>query len=121
MLTLRATFCAKLFNILADLLAWIARDRGATNCLHYLYDFLFMGPPESTSNLAIMVQTCEELGVPLAMGKLEGPSTALTFLGIEIDTSRMEIRLPKEKLDRIRQDLNYWTGRKKATKRQIYP
>jgi len=81
-----------------------------------------MGLPKSTScqdNLAIMVPTCEELGVPLAMEKLEGPSTAITFLGIEIDTSRMEIRLPKEKLDRIRQDLNYWMGRKKATKRQI--
>jgi len=43
------------------------------------------------------VHTCEELGVPLTMEKLEGPLTALTFLGIEIDTCRMEIKLPKEK------------------------
>jgi len=48
--------------------------------------------------------------------KLEAPSTALTFLGIEIHTSRMEIRLPKEKLDHMHEDLNYWSGRKKATK-----
>ena len=27
------------------------------------------------------------------MEKLEGPSTTLTFLGMEIDTSKMEIRL----------------------------
>jgi len=81
-----------------------------------------LGPPESLSyqdKLTILVHSCEELGIPLAMKKLESPSTALTFLGIEIDTSRMEIRLPKEKFNHICEDLNYWRGRKKATKRQI--
>ena len=52
------------------------------------------------------------------MEKLEGPSTTLPFLGVEIDTSKMEIRLPGEKLHRIRQELSTWMG-KKATKRHI--
>ena len=112
----------KLFNILADLLEWIASQRGVSVCLHYLDDFLTMGPPASPtcqSNLDILTTTCEELGIPLAMEKLEGPSTTLTFLGVEIDTAKMEIRLPDDKLQRIRQELITWMGKKKATKRHI--
>ena len=106
----------KLFNILADLLTWIAKDQGDSNCLHYLGDFLLMGSPESIScqdNLAILVRTCEELGVPLAMEKPEGPSTALTFLGIETDTSRMDIRLQRRNLIAYVKTLTIgWGGKK---------
>ena len=97
-------------------------QKGVSVCLHYLDDFLTMGPPESPtcqSNLDILTTTCEELGVPLAMEKLEGPSTTLTFLGVEIDTAKMEIRLPDDKLQRIRQELVTWMGKKKATKCHI--
>ena len=38
----------KLFNILADLLAWIAQDAGVSYLIHYLDDYLTMGPPAST-------------------------------------------------------------------------
>ena len=37
----------KLFNILADLLEWVAKDQGVTNLLHYLDDFFMLGPPDS--------------------------------------------------------------------------
>ena len=50
---------------------------------------------------------------------LEGPSTSITFLAIVIDTSKSEIRLPDEKLHRIRQEIANWLGRNKATKREI--
>ena len=42
---------------------------------------------------------CETLGVPVAPGKTEGPSTKLVFLGIEIDTRSMVLRLPPPKLE----------------------
>ena len=112
----------KLFNILADLLSWIARQRGVSLSMHYLDDFLTMGPPGVTTcqeNLEIFIRTCKELGVPLATEKLEGPTTSLTFLGVILDTSTWEIRLPPEKLDRIRLEVSNWLGKKRATKRQI--
>ena len=36
--------------------------------------------------------------MPLDESKEEGPSEVLTFLGTEIDTAKMEVRLPQEKL-----------------------
>ena len=35
----------KLFNIMADLLSWIAQQKGISQILHYLDDFLLIGPP----------------------------------------------------------------------------
>ena len=79
----------KLFNILADLLSWITTQRGVTFSMHYLDDFLLLGPPDSSicqHNLDIFTQVCDELGIPLATEKVEGPSTSLNFLGILLDT-----------------------------------
>ena len=102
--SLRST--PKLFNILTDLLAWVAQNAGVSYLIHYLDDYLTMGPPASTvcqSNVNTFVSLCAELGVPLATDNLEGPSTSLSFLGIILDTKRMEIRLPSDKLARIQE------------------
>ena len=112
----------KLFNILTDLLAWITKQQGVSFSMHYLDDFLLVGPPDSSicqHNLDIFTQVCKELGIPLATEKVEDPSTSLTFLGILIDTHLMEIRLPDDKLQRIHQELSRWLHRKVATKREI--
>ena len=45
------------------------------------------------------------LGVPLEESKLEGPSTCLTFLGIEVDTVALQLCLPREKLSKLKYQL----------------
>ena len=42
------------------------------------------------------------MGVPVSAHKLEGPANTLTFLGILLDTLKLEIRLPDDKLSRLR-------------------
>jgi len=112
----------KLFNILADLVSWIAVQHGISCILHYLDDFLLVGPPQSLicqQNLETFLGLCFDLGIPLASEKIEGPSTSLTFLGIIIDTNRMEIRLPDDKIARLYTTLEKWLSKKSATKRKI--
>jgi len=112
----------KLFNILADLLSWILEQQGVSPIMHYLDDFLTLAPPDSLTcqrNLDIIRSVCLHLGVPLAVEKVECPSTSLTFLGIVLDTVRMEARLPIDKLRRIRHQVRTWLSKRKATKRQI--
>ena len=43
----------KIFNAVADALAWILGQAGKGVPLHYLDDYLFLGPPES--------KECEEV------------------------------------------------------------
>ena len=44
---------------------------------------------------------------------------SLTFLGIEIDTLAMELRLPKDKLDRINREIASWKEKRSCTKREL--
>ena len=112
----------RLFNILADLLSWATQKAGVSYLIHYLDDYLTVGPPLSQvcqHNVDIFTSLCTDLGIPLATDNLEGPATSLRFLGIILDTNRMEIRLPAEKLSRTREMLKAWLSRKKATKREV--
>ena len=112
----------KLFNVMADLLSWILHDQGVSYILHYLDDYLTIGPPNSPEchhNLLVITQTCRTLGVPLSIEKVAGPAATLEFLGILLDTTRMEARLPDDKLLRIHKAVTEWLGKRNATKREI--
>ena len=57
----------KLFDILADILSWIAQKRRISYVIHYLDDFLTMGPPSfpiCQQNQNTFIGWCSELGVP---------------------------------------------------------
>ena len=91
------------------------RHRGAGEIDHYPDDFIIVGPPQSrgcASSLMVLEETCQQLGVPIATEKCQGPSTCLEFLGIEMDTLAMELRLPQDKLNRLRTLLQGWRPRK---------
>ena len=82
-----------IFSALADALVWIMKQRGVTFVVHYIDDFITLGRPGSEEpdharNL---------LGYGHAGGAWE-VRTMLTFLGIEIDSEAMELRLPQKKL-----------------------
>jgi hypothetical protein len=47
------------------------------------------------------------------------PTTSITFLGIEIDSSTMELRLPADKLSLLRLELDDFKVRKRASKKQL--
>ena len=111
-----------IFTAVADGLAWAISCQGVGNFIHYLDDFLFCGPPashECARALEVVIPLCSELGMPVAPNKVVGPATALTFLGIEIDSVREEIRLPMVKIRQLQEALDSWKGRKSATKHQL--
>ena len=112
----------KIFSALADSLAWILHSRGVTRKLHYLDDFLLVGPPDSAACAQALQRTlevCQDLGVPVASHKTESSSCQLTFLGIQIDTVAMELSLPPDKLSRTTETVLEWTSKRVATKKQL--
>ena len=93
----------KIFSALADALEWVVRQARVKTLLHYLDDFLIIGKQVSTQcaeDLQRLLTVFAQLNVPVAMEKLEGPATILTFLGIERDTTQTVLRLPQDKLRR---------------------
>ena len=61
------------------------------------------------------VPISQELGIPIADEKWVGPVTVLTFLGFEIDTEEMVIRIPQEKLEALKADLIFYSKQKRIT------
>ncbi len=111
-----------IFTAVADALQWIMLNRNVTNVAHYLDDFITIGPPDSLeckSNLDSIVATCQYTGTPLEIEKSEGPTPIITFLGLEIDSIKMEIRLPAAKLERLQAMLKDWKGKKAGRKRDL--
>ena len=63
-------------------------------------------------------EVCQDLGIPLALEKLEGLLQCITFLGITLDMQYMEAQLPSDKLPHIRNQLSAWLTCKKSSKRE---
>ena len=111
-----------IFNSFADLVCWILINVvSILLVLHYLDDFFlchssFHGCNRDLSNL---ISLFKQLSIPLAEEKVEGPSTTITFLGIEIDSIANTIRLPAEKFSDLMDKINFWHSRSKCTKREL--
>ncbi len=111
-----------LFTAVGDAIEWIATQRGAEWLRHYIDDFVAVGKRDTDQCERAMVvfkETCQRLGMPLDESKEEGPSEVLTFLGMEIDSVKMEVRLPQEKLTEMRALLARWRGMKSCKRRDL--
>ena len=102
-----------IFDKVATTIEWIIRVHFKIPALvHYLDDFLNVSPPclsVASKQRDIIQSAFDLLQVPLALEKLEGPTTSLTFLGITLDTIRMEASLPTDKLSELRSLLEEYT------------
>ena len=111
-----------IFNTFAMALAWIVLNVGRLAVLiHYLDDYFLASPSEAgcRGDMDVFLGICRSLGVPIAEDKTEGPSTSLVFLGIEIDSAAMTVRLPADKLAKARTLITEWSARRKCTKREL--
>ncbi|XP_061170276.1 uncharacterized protein LOC133179566 [Saccostrea echinata] len=87
-----------------------------------LDDFLLVGPPSYSiceKQLCILLNTFDHIGIPMKQDKTVFPTTTITFLGLELDTDNMIIRLPEEKLSKIRKEIFNAKCRKKMTLQEI--
>ena len=69
--------------------------------------------------MAIIIKVFGELGVPLAPDNIEGPSTCLPYLGICIDSIKMEIRVPEYKPINLCTELHSWHDYKKMQEKRF--
>ena len=96
----------KFFTALVDAAEWVGKQQSVEFLIHYLDDFLLVGRPgttECSACLQCLLQSFDRLGFPIALDKLEGPSTCLTFL---VDPVAMTVCLPSLKLMELKQEVD---------------
>ena len=110
-----------IFNSVAELAEWIAVNNYSVEFLiHLLDDFFTVEVPGSGGRaLSVVLQVFARLGIPVNGKKVEGPATTLEFLGIVLDTVRMEARLSVEKIEQLRLLLVSFESKKRCTQREL--
>ena len=112
-----------LFNLLAEAIEWIAiHNYGADQLIHYLDDFFTAGPPASQScheNMRRILALCEHVNAPVKSEKVEGPTTTLTFLGIQLDSLTMQASITADRKDELLRELRSVVHRYTCTKQEL--
>ena len=111
-----------IFSAVADALQWIMIRHGVSWVVHYLDDFLTLGPggsQECGSNMSSMFDVCMKAGLPIEPSKTVGPAAAICFLGMELDSNEGTIRLPADKLRDLKAQLRTWRTRRACRKREL--
>ena len=111
-----------IFNRLSEFIKWLLITKGPSrDWIHYMDDFFVVcrSKTECEKAMKYMTQLCEDLGVPLAENKTEGPSQILTFLGVGIDGIKQTLFVPASKMQEILVEFSLYERRQRASKRQI--
>lgn len=89
--------------------------------IHYLDDFL--GGDRTfdacTRLLEIFNGIMQQLNVPMALEKKEGPCEILVFLGLELNSKEMVVRIPLEKINEVITKIQNLLSKKKARVKEI--
>ena len=106
-----------IFNQLSDALEWILKHNyGLKYVLHILDDFFLAEHTKLDCLLSFstLLRFFMAVKAPVVASKTLGPSQVLEFMGIILDSVRMEARLPDDKLTRIKDLLESFTNRQSA-------
>lgn len=108
-LPMRCSISCSLFEKRSTILHKIVKEETGISTLdYYLDDFLFAGAAETNDCQLLISKFCDvasELAVPIAENKIVGPTTVLTFLGLDIDTNSMMVRIPGIKNQKLKSHL----------------
>ena len=100
-----------LFNNFAEAAKFVMERRGVSYVDHYLDDYVTAGPKDThicDANLNIMLNTYQDLGFAVNSKKVVPPTTEMEFLGITLDTVKMEVRTSEERIGKVMTELLQW-------------
>ena len=111
------------FESLSNALQWIMINKlGVKFMSHILDDFVFFSKHDSPScsqYLKSFIALADVLNLPIKHSKTVLPSTCVELHGIQVDTSKMEMSLPHDKLQKASQAVESMYKRKSVQLREL--
>lgn len=108
--------CQRVSNAVIYILA-----QAGFQALAYLDDYAgaHLSLEQANSAYHHFLRVTNSLGLNLAENKCVPPTQVIEWLGYEVNTINMSVRIPQEKLDQVLQECLLWTGRRRATRAMI--
>ena len=113
-----APFC---FSKMSDFVVRVFDKMGVSRCVNYLDDYCIVSDSVEQGRMdqRLLMRVLRHLGFDISFKKLSSPSTTTRFLGIEIDTVDMCLRLLADKLARLQSTVDSFLPRASATKQEL--
>ena len=110
-----------IFARISNVICRMMGRRGYYNIVNYLDDYCVVSADREECSRAqlTLIHLLITLGFGVSWSKVCGPSQELAFLGITLDSTVMEARLPPDKLRKLRNILVDFTDRNRATKKEL--
>ena len=110
-----------IFNMLSSLVVDMARARGAIGVVNYLDDFIVVGHTEGecAEKQSVLLSVLRRMGFSISWKKVSPPDTKTVFLGICVDSIKMELSLPEEKIGKLVEMIDSLCGSGRASKKQL--
>ena len=110
-----------IFNRISNAIARMMARRGFPAVVNYLDDFLIIGSTqeECQRGLATLINLLHYVGFSVSWRKVVSPNQRITFLGIELDSSTISLRLPEDKLNQLIDLVNTFSHKASASKCQL--
>ena len=96
-------------------------DNSPFHLLNYSDDFGSCEPAQERAQLSFKIfgLLLKSLGLSESEDKAESPRQIMSFLGVEFDTVKLELRVNLEKCTELKSELNHWIRRTVATKAEL--
>ena len=97
------------------------KTRAGIKICKVLDDFAFISSSEAATAkaLEIFINICDLTGFPIAHEKTMGPARVLPFLGITLDSVKMEARLPPDKLAKCKSSIQELLSKRSVRLRDL--
>ena len=104
-----ASISCKHFQDVSDCIAYLVAYETQKDLVNYLDDFLFVALMELICNNQIdtFLKICGQIGMPVSLEKTFRATNLLTFLGFLIDTINQVVLIPKEKITKAINTIQY--------------
>lgn len=110
-----------IFHRLSQAVKRMMCNKGFKRVVAYLDDFFICEDSfdRCVEALSTLIGLLRALGFMINWSKVVDPCQKIIFLGVEIDSVDMALRLSQDKLNSIKQELKVFSARKRASKRQF--
>ena len=93
-----------IYTQITDFIVRSLNRQGVSRVFGYLDDFIVISDSELSCKreMSLLIDLLSQLGFEISWKKVTCPKTTVVYLGIEIDSEVMEVRLPEKKLSRLK-------------------
>ena len=109
------------FNKISTFLYDVLTDDYGLNVVNYLDDFIAVAKEHDscTNAQSCIIHLLRFLGLHVSFAKVVHPAKCVVYLGIIIDSDRMELRLPEHKVIKLKNLLDYLMLKRRISKKEL--